>query len=86
MIHQISSTEFCQRIGCSLPNFRLMLKKQQLPRPRKIGRKLFWLSEVADAWIIQAFDYPLPMPYLPPELRQEVEEAIRHLKQDRDKT
>lgn len=56
--------------------FNNLDKNGCIPQARRIGSgKKYWLSEVVDAWIILAFDYPIPLPTLPPQLLEEVKIA-----------
>ena len=83
-IRNVDTEGFAKKIGISVPLFRKMLKDGSIPPARKIGRSLFWLEPIADAWIIKAFEYPMPLPELPAEIMQEIDEAVTILREKQD--
>ena len=80
MIRNISKQEFQERLGMKSTKFNAMLAAGEIPTPRKIGRDLFWIEPVVEAYIILAFDYLMPLPPdLSPELEAEVRGAVGKL-------
>lgn len=81
MIRNVSRKEFAARAGISITAFHELYKDGCIPKGRSIGRNLFWLESVVEAWIIRAFEHPMPLPPLSLELEIEVEEAVKKLKE-----
>ena len=78
-VRNINSKEFARRLGVSYSTFYRWLEADALPRPRRMGHCYYWLEAVADAYLIRAFEHPLPMPELPAPLVGEVERAAEKL-------
>lgn len=78
-VKNINSKEFAKRLGVSYSTFYRWLEAGALPQPRRIGHCYYWLEAVAEAYLILAFDYPLPSPALPAPLAGEVARAAERL-------
>lgn len=80
IVKNLSSREFAARAGFSPSTLKRLLQAQAVPKGRRIGHCFYWLEPVIQAYLIKAFDYPLPLPDLPPALMQEVDDAIINLR------
>jgi len=44
-------TEVLRRVGLSKPKIYRLMREDNFPRPRKVGRASLWRSDELDAWI-----------------------------------
>lgn len=81
MIRNVSRKEFAERAGISITAFHELYKAGCIPKGRTLGRNLFWLEPMVEAWIIRAFDHPADLPPLSLEMEIELDAAISKLRE-----